>query len=121
MDPSSMNEEEARLRAALLAITSEVSRLRDTQAKVSAQYAAIERLLSEMTHYVSANSESLVAMTKRVLLAATATRTVAIESGIAAVVGSAESAVVAAELSADAALDLWAYSLGIKQAQPLRV
>lgn len=121
MDPSSMNEEEAKLRAALLAITSEVSRLRDTQAKVSAQYAAIERLLSEMTHYVSANSESLVAMTKRVLLAATATRTVAIESGIAAVVGSAESAVVAAELSADAALDLWAYSLGIKQAQPLRV
>ena len=121
MDPSSMNEEEAKLRAALLAITSEVSRLRDTQAKVSAQYAAIERLLSEMTHYVSANSESLVAMTKRVLLAATATRPVAIESGIAAVVGSAESAVVAAELSADAALDLWAYSLGIKQAQPLRV
>ena len=121
MDPSSMNEEEAKLRAALLAITSEVSRMRDTQAKVSAQYAAIERLLSEITHYVSANSESLVAMTKRVLLAATATRTVAIESGIAEVVGSAESAVVAAELSADAALDLWAYSLGIKQAQPLRV
>lgn len=121
MDGSSMNEEEAKLREALVAITSELSRLRDTQANVSAQYAAIERLLSEMTHYLSANSESLAAMTKRVLLAATATRIAAIESGIAAVVVSAESAVVAAELSADAALDLWAYSLGIKQAQPLRV
>ena len=110
MDRSSVNEEEAKLHAALLAITSELSRLRDTQAKVSAQYAAIERLLSEMTYYLSSNSESLVAMTKRTLLAATAT-----------VVVAAESAVVAAESSADAALDLWAYSLGIKQAQPLRV
>ena len=121
MDRSSVNEEEAKLHAALLAITSELSRLRDTQAKVSAQYAAIERLLSEMTYYLSSNSESLVAMTKRTLLAATATRSAARESGMAAVVVAAESAVVAAELSADAALDLWAYSLGIKQAQPLRV
>ena len=121
MDRSSVNEEEAKLHAALLAITSELSRLRDTQAKVSAQYAAVQRLLSEMTYYLSANSESLAAMTKRTLLAATATRSAARESGMAAVVVAAESAVVAAESSADAALDLWAYSLGIKQAQPLRV
>ena len=121
MDRSSVNEEEAKLREVLLAMTSDLSRLRDTQAKVSAQYAAIERLLSEITHYVSANSESLVAMTKSTVLATTATRSVARESGIAAVVVAAESAVVAAESSADAALDLWAYSLGIKQAQPLRV
>ena len=121
MDRSSVNEEEAKLHAALLAITSELSRLRDTQAKVSAQYAAVQRLLSEMTYYLSSNSESLVAMTKRTLLAATATRSAARESGMAAVVVAAESAVVAAESSADAALDLWAYSLGIKQAQPLRV
>ena len=121
MDRSSVNEEEAKLHAALLAITSELSRLRDTQAKVSAQYAAVQRLLSEMTYYLSSNSESLVAMTKRTLLAATATRSAARESGMAAVVVAAESAVVAAESSADAALDLWAYSLGIKQAQPVRV
>ncbi len=44
-----VNEEEARLNVALAGISAENVRLRNAQSNVSAQFAALQQLLSEMT------------------------------------------------------------------------
>ena len=115
-----MDEQESRMKDALAAISAENIRLRNAEVNLGAQFAAMQRLLSEMGDYFEDSSEKLVAVTKRALAESRATLIAARESEIAAVVRAAEAAEAAAESSADAALDLWAYSLGVKQAHPAR-